>query len=123
MSRSSKYVFYANSAWICIEINEAFASMVVYCTNVRGIDPAKLNVKGARQICIGLNECRKRQKRIEDNLDWIKMNLINHRRCFVIFFSSFLSPEQHAYCCNLKMVKWLQHASNIDEPFFPIVLP
>ena len=60
-----------------IEINEAFASMAVYCTNVLGIDPAKLNVRGgaialghplgatgARQICTGLSECRRRQKRI-----------------------------------------------------------
>ena len=60
-----------------IEINEAFASMAVYCTNVLGIDPAKLNVRGgaialghplgatgARQICTGLSECRRQGKRI-----------------------------------------------------------
>ena len=60
-----------------IEINEAFASMAVYCTNVLGIDPSKLNVRGgaialghplgatgARQICTGLSECRRQKKKI-----------------------------------------------------------
>ena len=60
-----------------IEINEAFASMAVYCINVLGIDPAKLNVRGgaialghplgatgARQICTGLSECRRQKKKI-----------------------------------------------------------
>lgn len=60
-----------------IEVNEAFASMAVYCTNVLGIDPSKLNVRGGaialghplgatgtRQICTGLSECRRQKKRI-----------------------------------------------------------
>ena len=60
-----------------IEINEAFASMAVYCTNVLKIDPSKLNVRGgaialghplgatgARQICTGLSECRRQKKKI-----------------------------------------------------------
>ena len=60
-----------------IEINEAFASMAVYCTNVLKIDPAKMNVRGgaialghplgatgARQICTGLSECRRQKKRV-----------------------------------------------------------
>ena len=60
-----------------IEINEAFASMAVYCTNVLGIDPAKMNIRGgaialghplgatgARQICTGLSECRRQKKKI-----------------------------------------------------------
>ncbi|MDI1493177.1 MAG: hypothetical protein OHK93_004965 [Ramalina farinacea] len=60
-----------------IEVNEAFASMAVYCTNVLGIDPSKLNVRGGaialghplgatgtRQICTGLSECRRQKKKI-----------------------------------------------------------
>lgn len=60
-----------------IELNEAFASMVVYCIEVLNIDPAKLNVRGgaialghplgatgARQICTGLSECRRQKKKI-----------------------------------------------------------
>lgn len=60
-----------------IELNEAFASMAVYCTNVLGIDPAKMNIRGgaialghplgatgARQICTGLSECRRQKKKI-----------------------------------------------------------
>ncbi len=60
-----------------IEINEAFASMAVYCTNVLNIDPAKMNVRGgaialghplgatgARQICTGLSECRRQKKKV-----------------------------------------------------------
>ncbi|KAM0797326.1 Thiolase, N-terminal domain-containing protein [Usnea florida] len=60
-----------------IEINEAFASMAVYCTNVLGIDPSKMNVRGgaialghplgatgARQICTGLSECRRQKKKV-----------------------------------------------------------
>ena len=60
-----------------IEVNEAFASMAIYCTNVLGIDPSKLNVRGGaialghplgatgtRQICTGLSECRRQQKKI-----------------------------------------------------------
>lgn len=60
-----------------IEINEAFASMAVYCINNLGIDPAKMNVRGgaialghplgatgARQICTGLSECRRQGKRV-----------------------------------------------------------
>ena len=60
-----------------IELNEAFASMAVYCINTLGIDPAKMNVRGgaialghplgatgARQICTGLSECRRQKKRV-----------------------------------------------------------
>lgn len=60
-----------------IEINEAFASMAVYCTETLKIDPAKLNVRGgaialghplgatgARQIVTGLSECRRRKAKI-----------------------------------------------------------
>ena len=60
-----------------IELNEAFSSMAVYCINVLGIDPAKMNVRGgavalghplgatgARQICTGLSECRRQKKKI-----------------------------------------------------------
>lgn len=60
-----------------IEINEAFASMAVYCINVLKINPAKMNVRGgaialghplgatgARQICTGLSECRRQKKKV-----------------------------------------------------------
>lgn len=60
-----------------IEINEAFASMGVYCVNKLNIDPNKLNVRGgaialghplgatgARQIVTGLSECRRQKKKI-----------------------------------------------------------
>jgi acetyl-CoA acetyltransferase family protein len=60
-----------------IEINEAFASMAVYCQETLKIDPAKMNVRGgaialghplgctgARQICTGLSECRRQKKKI-----------------------------------------------------------
>ena len=60
-----------------IELNEAFASMAVYCTNVLKIDLAKMNVRGgaialghplgatgARQIVTGLSECRRRGARV-----------------------------------------------------------
>ena len=60
-----------------IEINEAFASMAVYCINVLNIDRSRLNVRGgaialghplgatgARQICTGLSECRRQKKKI-----------------------------------------------------------
>ena len=60
-----------------IELNEAFASMAVYCMNVLGIDHAKTNVRGgaialghplgctgARQIVTGLSECRRQKKKI-----------------------------------------------------------
>ncbi|MCJ1463554.1 hypothetical protein MMC07_002162 [Pseudocyphellaria aurata] len=60
-----------------IELNEAFASMAVYCTQVLNIDTSKLNVRGgaialghplgatgARQICTGLSECRRQKKKI-----------------------------------------------------------
>lgn len=60
-----------------IELNEAFASMAVYCINVLNIDPAKMNIRGgaiplghplgatgARQICTGLSECRRQKKKI-----------------------------------------------------------
>ena len=60
-----------------IEINEAFASMGVYCVNKLNIDPNKLNMRGgaialghplgatgARQIVTGLSICRKEKKKI-----------------------------------------------------------
>ncbi|KAI9825512.1 MAG: hypothetical protein M1819_000504 [Sarea resinae] len=60
-----------------IEINEAFASMAVYCLRELGIDHAKLNPRGgaialghplgctgARQIVTGLSECRRQGKKI-----------------------------------------------------------
>lgn len=60
-----------------IELNEAFASMTVYCVNTLGIDPDKLNIRGgaialghplgatgARQICTGLSECRRQKKKV-----------------------------------------------------------
>jgi hypothetical protein len=59
------------------EINEAFASMAVYCLNVLGLDHAKMNPRGgaialghplgatgARQICTILSEARRTQKKI-----------------------------------------------------------
>lgn len=60
-----------------IEINEAFASMAVYCRDQLGIDWEKLNARGgaialghpygctgARQIVTGLSECRRRKAKI-----------------------------------------------------------
>ena len=60
-----------------IELNEAFASMGVYCLKTLGIDYEKLNVRGgaialghplgatgARQIVTGLSECRRQGKRV-----------------------------------------------------------
>ncbi|KAI9879849.1 MAG: hypothetical protein M1830_006872 [Pleopsidium flavum] len=60
-----------------VEINEAFASMAVYCLNVLGLDHAKMNPRGgaialghplgatgARQICTGLSEARRQKKKI-----------------------------------------------------------
>ncbi len=60
-----------------IEINEAFASMAVYCLETLKIDHSKLNVRGgaialghplgctgARQIVTGLSECRRQKKKI-----------------------------------------------------------
>ena len=60
-----------------IELNEAFASMAVYCVDKLKINPAKLNPRGgaialghplgatgARQICTGLSECRRQRKRV-----------------------------------------------------------
>ena len=54
------------------EINEAFASMMVYCVNKLGLDPAKVNVNGgaialghplgctgARQVATGLNAIKR----------------------------------------------------------------
>ncbi|KAG9774471.1 hypothetical protein HRR83_000937 [Exophiala dermatitidis] len=59
------------------EINEAFASMAVYCLNVLGLDHSKLNPRGgaialghplgatgARQICTILSEARRTKKKI-----------------------------------------------------------
>lgn len=60
-----------------IEVNEAFASMAVYCVNKLGIDINKMNIRGgaialghplgatgARQIVTGLSECRRQKKKI-----------------------------------------------------------
>jgi len=60
-----------------IELNEAFASMAVYCLNKLGIDHSKMNIRGgaialghplgatgARQIVTGLSECRRQKKKI-----------------------------------------------------------
>ncbi|OAL47556.1 3-ketoacyl-CoA thiolase 1 [Pyrenochaeta sp. DS3sAY3a] len=60
-----------------IEINEAFASMAVYCLETLKIDHNKLNVRGGaialghplgctgtRQIVTGLSECRRQKKKI-----------------------------------------------------------
>ncbi|OCH94702.1 thiolase [Obba rivulosa] len=59
------------------EINEAFASMYVYCVRTLGLDPEKVNVNGgaialghplgctgARQIATGLNELARRNGKI-----------------------------------------------------------
>ncbi|KFY90852.1 hypothetical protein V500_04922 [Pseudogymnoascus sp. VKM F-4518 (FW-2643)] len=60
-----------------IELNEAFASMAVYCVNKLGIDHPKMNVRGGaialghplgatgvRQVVTGLSECRRQKKKI-----------------------------------------------------------
>jgi acetyl-CoA acyltransferase 1 len=60
-----------------IELNEAFASMAVYCLNKLNIDHSKMNIRGgaialghplgatgARQIVTGLSECRRQKKKI-----------------------------------------------------------
>lgn len=60
-----------------IEINEAFASMAVYCVGVLGLDHAKVNPRGgaialghplgatgARQICTILSEARRTKKKV-----------------------------------------------------------
>jgi len=60
-----------------IELNEAFASMAVYCLNELNIDHSKMNVRGgaialghplgatgARQIVTGLSEARRQKKKI-----------------------------------------------------------
>lgn len=73
----SKYSLSLKDDVDIIEINEAFASMAVYCTNVLGIDASKMNVRGgaialghplgatgARQIVTGLSECRRQGKRV-----------------------------------------------------------
>lgn len=73
----AKYNLNLKSDVDIIEVNEAFASMAVYCTNVLGIDPSKMNIRGgaialghplgatgARQICTGLSECRRQKKKI-----------------------------------------------------------
>lgn len=60
-----------------VEINEAFASMAVYCLNVLGLEHAKVNPRGgaialghplgatgARQICTILSEARRTKKKV-----------------------------------------------------------
>ena len=73
----SKYSLSLKDDIDIIELNEAFASMAVYCTNVLGIDASKMNVRGgaialghplgatgARQIVTGLSECRRQGKKV-----------------------------------------------------------
>ena len=60
-----------------VELNEAFASMAVYCRDTLKIDWEKMNVRGgaialghplgctgARQIVTGLSECRRRKAKV-----------------------------------------------------------
>jgi acetyl-CoA acetyltransferase len=60
-----------------IEVNEAFASMAVYCKNKLQLPHEKMNIRGgaialghplgctgARQIVTGLSECRRQKKKI-----------------------------------------------------------
>ncbi|KAJ9666899.1 hypothetical protein H2201_003033 [Coniosporium apollinis] len=60
-----------------VELNEAFASMAVYCLRELKIDHSKMNIRGgaialghplgctgARQIVTGLSECRRQKKKI-----------------------------------------------------------
>jgi acetyl-CoA acyltransferase 1 len=60
-----------------IEINEAFASMAVYCRDKLELDWSKMNPRGGaialghpfgctgvRQVVCGLSECRRRGKRV-----------------------------------------------------------
>jgi acetyl-CoA acyltransferase 1 len=60
-----------------IELNEAFASMAVYCKNKLALPHEKMNIRGGaialghplgctgtRQIVTGLSECRRQKKRI-----------------------------------------------------------
>ena len=73
----SKYNLNLQTDIDIIELNEAFASMGVYCLNTLNIDHSKMNVRGgaialghplgatgARQICTGLSECRRQKKKI-----------------------------------------------------------
>lgn len=59
------------------EINEAFASMAVYCRDKLGLDWSKMNPRGgaialghplgatgARQVVTGLSECRRTKKKM-----------------------------------------------------------
>ncbi|KAK4541658.1 hypothetical protein LTR36_007802 [Oleoguttula mirabilis] len=60
-----------------VELNEAFASMAVYCRDTLKLDYSKMNPRGgaialghplgctgARQICTGLSECRRRKAKV-----------------------------------------------------------
>ena len=60
-----------------IEVNEAFASMAVYCKDKLQLPSEKMNIRGgaialghplgctgARQIVTGLSECRRQKKKI-----------------------------------------------------------
>ena len=73
----SKYNLNLQTDIDVIELNEAFASMAVYCLDTLKIDHAKMNVRGgaialghplgatgARQIVTGLSECRRQKKQI-----------------------------------------------------------
>lgn len=73
----SKYNLNLQTDVEIIELNEAFASMAVYCLNTLQIDHSKMNVRGgaialghplgatgARQIVTGLSECRRQKKKV-----------------------------------------------------------
>jgi acetyl-CoA acyltransferase 1 len=73
----SKYNLNLQTDIDVIELNEAFASMAVYCLNTLNIDHSKMNIRGgavalghplgatgARQIVTGLSECRRQKKKI-----------------------------------------------------------
>lgn len=60
-----------------VEVNEAFASMAVYCRDSLGLDPKKMNPRGgaialghplgatgARQVVTGLSELRRQKKKM-----------------------------------------------------------
>lgn len=60
-----------------VEINEAFASMAVYCRDELKLDWTKMNPRGGaialghpygmtgvRQIVVGLSECRRQKKKV-----------------------------------------------------------
>lgn len=73
----SRYNLSLNEDIDVIEINEAFASMAVYCRDYLKLDWSKMNPRGGaialghpfgctgvRQIVCGLSECRRLKKRV-----------------------------------------------------------